>query len=505
MQAKVYSGLFWALVFFIVGYFFIKVHPLYIFDTDDWAFVQDTRNGRAWPVWGIWNPTRVFPEIFMPAISWLSVIFIYPFNADYIESLSIGFGITLSFFIIFLGIMLSKFFENSFKLVRFESLLFSLFFTLFLFYPLYRHSNLYLLRAINVTSVFYYTISALLCSAVVLWLLGKNEKFGEMGHFSQSLLIVAIYLSLNSNLFESIVLFSFSVSVILISLYGEIKHDNCLSFSCLLSSIKKCIHNNLLHIFIIIAYLIVLIYEANGGRASDYSSGVFELDIKSSFNAFIHSLVKTQQGFHILLIANLTGVLIYLYRRRKNKLQALDRLFADVIVKLFVSFVITAVFLILLCSKTGAGYLGRTEVVLSYFFYILALSFCSLVYTYKCVKSHFHPVICLLPLLIILFSSNVVFGGNRYAENSMAQFPVLIGKKISDDLISQIISADNSGKTDIEILVPEFLGPTNDNWPLALYGAQRLSNALYIHRIISRKIIVRFIPEKKMNYKYKID
>ena len=114
-------------------------------------------------------------------------------------------------------------------------------------------------------------------------------------------------------------------------------------------------------------------------------------------------------------------------------------------------------------------------------------------------------MIGVLPLLILLFSSNVVFVGSRYAETSMAQFPVLIGKKISDDLISQIISADNSGKTDIEILVPEFIGPTNDNWPLALYGAQRISNALYNHRIISREIIVRFIPDRKINNKYKID
>lgn len=505
MQSKVYTVFFWTSVFFFIVYFFIKVHPLYIFDTDDWAYIQDSRNGRAWPVWGIWNPTRVFPEIFMPAISWLSVIFIYPFNVDYIESLSIGFGITLSFFIIVLGIMLSNFFENIFKLVRFESLLFSLLFILFLFYPLYRHSNLYLLKAGNVTCIFYYTIPALLCSAVVLWLLGKNEKFGEMGHFSLSLLIVAIYLSLNSNLFESIVLFSFSFSIILISLYTEIKQKNCLSFLGLFSSIKNSVQNNKLHIFLIIAYLIVLIYEANGGRASGYSADVFELDIKSSFNTFIHSLVKTQQGFHILLIANLTGLFIYLYRRKKNKLQPLDRLFSEVLVKLVISFIITTIFLILLCSKTGAGYLGRTDVALSYFFYILALSFCSLVYTYKCVKSHFNPVICLLPLLIILFSSNVVFGGNRYEETSMAQFPVLIGKKISDDLISQIISADNSGETDIEILVPEFIGPTNDNWPLALYGAQRVSDALYNHRIISREISVSFVPDRKINYKYKID
>ena len=82
---------------------------------------------------------------------------------------------------------------------------------------------------------------------------------------------------------------------------------------------------------------------------------------------------------------------------------------------------------------------------------------------------------------------------------------LVIAKNIGDNLVNQIIDADKSGKTEIEIMVPEFLGATNDNWPLALYGAQRLPNALFTHKIIKNKLNVKFIPDRRINKKYKIN
>ena len=52
-------------------------------------------------------------------------------------------------------------------------------------------------------------------------------------------------------------------------------------------------------------------------------------------------------------------------------------------------------------------------------------------------------------------------------------------------------------------MIPKF--STADNWPLALYGAQRLSNALYTHRIIRNQIHVKFIPDSSINQKYNIE
>lgn len=77
--------------------FFIKIHPLYIYDTDDWTYISYSR--PAWPTVKQWNPTKILPEILMPLSAELGVRFIYPFTGDYIGSMAVTFGIVLVVFI----------------------------------------------------------------------------------------------------------------------------------------------------------------------------------------------------------------------------------------------------------------------------------------------------------------------------------------------------------------------------------------------------------------------
>ena len=505
MLSRYSSAIFFSLMFFFLCYFFIKVHPLFVFDTDDWAYIQDTRAGRAWPLWGEWNPTKVFPEVFMPIISWLSVIVVYPFNNDYIEALSFGFGITLSCFVIILGIQFVKFCDVFFKFLRFESLLFCLFFLLFLFYPLYRHRNLYLLQSVDVTCIFNYTIPALLNFTVVLFLISINQsrENGEINYFSLSILIFAVYFSLNSNLFQSIILVSYVLSFIFFSVYDDIRKNKRFSLSLVYKEIRNCIHKSTLYFIIFVYFLIVLVYEANGGRASEYSTGLLELDVKSSIKSFLESIDKLQRPFHFLLSVNIFGVVLYFYKKRQHSLQPIDINYINLLLKLVASFIITISFLIMLCSKTGVYYLTRTDVVLSYVLYILFASLCSVSYIYKSIVVRYHVAFSLLPLFAILLLIRVVLCDTRYAETSMSNSPITVTKKISDDIVSQIISADKSSCSEIEILVPKF--SSSDNMPLALYGSQRIPSALYNHRIISREVRVKFIPDESINSKYKID
>ena len=50
-------------VFLIMLAYFTRLHALVLFDTDDWKYASYSR--QAVPLWKNWNPTRVFPEIFM--------------------------------------------------------------------------------------------------------------------------------------------------------------------------------------------------------------------------------------------------------------------------------------------------------------------------------------------------------------------------------------------------------------------------------------------------------
>lgn len=503
MLSRYYSAVFFLLIFLFIFCFFTKIHPLYVFDTDDWAYIQDSRAGRAWPLWGVWNPTRVFPEIFMPIVSWISVIIVYPCNNDYIEALSLGFGFTLTFFVVVFAIQLAKFFEANFKLSRFESLLFCLFYILFLFYPLFRHRNTYLLRSVDVTCVFYYTIPALLNATVVLLLISvKQFKIKlEQNYFLLSVLICSIYFSLNSNLFQSIILFSYVFTLIIFGVGNEIRKANCFRLFFILKVVINYLKNNKLFFIMVVFYSIVLFFEQSGERASGYSTRLFDLDIKSSINVFFESIDKLQRPFHFLLLTNLFGLFIYFYKKRSCSLQLIDNNYILLLFKLFVSFIITISFLILLCSKTGVSYLQRTDVILSYFIYILLISLCSVIYIYNTLIGRNPFIIALLPLFVILLLFRVVLCDTRYAETSMSNFPIRVTKKISDDIISQIISADSAFSSEIEIHVPKF--SSSDNMPLALYGSQRVASALYNHRLIDREVRVKFIPDISINCKYK--
>lgn len=65
-------------IFAFLFVFFARVHPLMLFDTDDWQYISYSRH--AVPIWGDWNPTRVFPETVMPLAGGGSGISCLPVN-----------------------------------------------------------------------------------------------------------------------------------------------------------------------------------------------------------------------------------------------------------------------------------------------------------------------------------------------------------------------------------------------------------------------------------------
>lgn len=80
--------------FLIVLLFFTVVHPLYIYDMDDWTYVIQTR--KEIPLWKNWNPTRVLPETLMPLTAEIGIRLFMSFDGDYILSMGIAFAIVLS-------------------------------------------------------------------------------------------------------------------------------------------------------------------------------------------------------------------------------------------------------------------------------------------------------------------------------------------------------------------------------------------------------------------------
>lgn len=493
MSIKNYSSVFYFILFCIVFYFFAKVHPLFVFDTDDWLYVQDSRDGQAWPVWELWNPTKIFPEFLMPAVSWLSLIFVYPFSNDYIGSLSIGYAFSLSVFVLSSAIFLHRLLNVIFKSSFFESFLCTVLFVAFLFFPIFKKDTVYLLHAADVTCVFNYTIPALLNISLCFFLLYSDSKALLDGVFKKlSILIFVLYFCLNSNLFQSIILVSFAIASIIISLISNWKKTKTLGVITL-------IKDNYLFAGIVLYWIVVLLYEANGERASEAHSDLFSLSYLDTLSCLWLRIKRLHSFYLFLLLTNLLGGLLYFLRSRKNKVNHEDLNYIRVIKLLFISFVVTLTFVFLLCSKVGASYIARPDVAISYLISLLGMSIISVMYLLKRIK----VLITIFPILVMIVAFYTIFSSVKYSETSYISGPISAAKQIGSDIVDKIVNAADNGLEHIEISIPKF--NDGDNFPLANYGVNRIPKALFFHSIIRKQIDVKFILDPSMNKKYHIN
>ena len=61
---KIITAIFFISIFIILFVFYKVVCPIIPNDTDDWGIMSHFR--EPIPLWKDWNPSRVFPEIFLP-------------------------------------------------------------------------------------------------------------------------------------------------------------------------------------------------------------------------------------------------------------------------------------------------------------------------------------------------------------------------------------------------------------------------------------------------------
>ena len=97
-KEKLMLAIYMILIFSASYIFYTKVEPIMICDTDDWNYISSTR--LAIPLWGNWNPSKVFPETLMGLCGFFAAYVIYPLLGDYIFSLTYVFAFVVSTFIV---------------------------------------------------------------------------------------------------------------------------------------------------------------------------------------------------------------------------------------------------------------------------------------------------------------------------------------------------------------------------------------------------------------------
>jgi hypothetical protein len=159
---------------------------------------------------------------------------------------------------------------------------------------------------------------------------------------------------------------------------------------------------------------------------------------------------------------------------------------------------LTAIYLILLSAVAGTRYISRPDVLFTWLFWLMFIGFLSFGQICVCIPRSMMA----LPLMIYIIAFETIISAKTYSEmNTLGYAPATV-KLIDDFIINQVKEADKAALNNMIIYVPEY--ETTDNWPIAIYGADRITSALYQHGIVSRFIHATIVPDKAVNSELKI-
>lgn len=467
-------SIFLLIIFIFFFVFFYKIHPITIFDTDDWLYTYASR--RAIPLINEWNPTRILPEILMPLVSSLSSMTLFPLVGNYVVSLTIMHSIVVSLCITAYTYCFIKLIEKIFKTNNYLSICISIIFLMlhFLIFRSQYDNNEYMFLATNACCYYYYIIPALLNCSIVMYFLA-NDSFNKSNNIlKKSLIILLCYLAIFSNLFQSIILAAFSFSLLV---FEFIKEKYKFNIKNIITFIKQKIG----YFLILLSWGFSQILEMNGGRAKSLSGdNSFVSNISTTLSNLFNMHNKLNRTFVWIFIISMIVLIIIVIKKKlyKNKY----------IITLSATACIVLIYLILVSAKSGPGYITRPDVLLGLVFFI----FIAISSVFTLLSKKFKIMSTILPLLILIMFFEINTNGKTFKESNILNLSHESCLKIDDIIIKQIKTAVDLEKDEVTLYIPKIESETKDNWPIATYGVDRIANALYKHGVIKRNIKVNY-------------
>lgn len=479
-KEKVLTRLFMGVLFVSFLIFFTRVHPIVLFDTDDWCYAYCHRD--ALPLWGVWNPIRVFPEVFMPLVSLLGRYCFELVFKDYLFSLTFSYALAVSsIFMIMVYHLYIRFKEKTISI-------FLVSFFIICHFWIFRVSaegNDYMFATIDACTYFYYVIPNFLNCILVLWMIKKMDGGRESitpGYIEKSVYVFLVYFCIFSNLWAGIIIASYTGSVLLIDLAVKLKYKK-------FQVIPYC-KRHVTEFIIMTLWSVSQVFELKGGRAKSIMvSGPYLESVKSTLKTLKQTLGNINHGFFFsAAVIVLAGGVVMIRNKRSQSLK--------LIAHMYTSFFIMAAYLVLSCAKAGSWYLGRPDVFYGCFFFgMIVVVYCA----YEIVV-HIPKLQSFIPLFLLIALVNCNTEGKTYRESTIRQISPKICMDISNDIVNQFLNAEENGKREIKIYVPFFDAPSNDNWPLATYANTALSDHVYKMGIVKEKIMVtEIVPSKEKN------
>lgn len=484
----IYRHLLVAFVFLFTFIWFLSVHPLVVYDGDDWAYIGYVRCGL--PLWKDWNPARVFPEVFMPLCGSIAAHIVYPICGDYLFSITLVSAFALSVFVTLyvyaFYMMLRRVFAMDGLTDALMSMLF--FFMHFLLFRSGEHGNTYMLKCLDLTCEYYYIIPLLLNCSLVMFLLGKpNFGMDQKSAVGRGTLYFVLYLAVFSNLPASGILAVYSGSCVLVAFVYNVKH-----LKTFLEYLRK---NGRVHIIILALWLISAVFELNGGRAENMGNNNQLHSLKSTLSALISMGQSINRGV-LIVIGCVFALALVCALLKPDDVQEGVIAFAWQIKTLAVALFAMSIYVVFLCVAVSHEYAYRLDYIYGIVFFALILFF----YAFSFLIMRKPRLAALLPVLVFVFAFSINTTGDTFQENNVSGIPYETCCIVSEDILNQVIQADRAGKETIDLRVP--VHNMNDNWPHSASLETFFIETLIEHGIIKEWIDVTVCPDIQKNIEF---
>lgn len=493
-KEKYLEAVWYCAVFAFFYVWFSRIHPLIIYDADDWTYVAYVR--KATPIWGDWNPAKVFPEVLMPFFSGIILHTLVPLVGDYMTGFTVGHALVVSGFITAYTWCLVTIIRRSFSLQRLSGLLIGTLFLIFHFLVFRSRDfdNGYLFHCEDLNCYYNYLLPALLNAMLLMWMMDRERFDGFLKNSHPVILgmfYLVLYLAIFSNLVTSGILAAYAGSMLLLNLLKVRKNFKLAAY----------IRHNSPWLITLGLWFVSAVFELSGGRASSAGSvSMTQQLLETGYYLKDILLSCCNPLFWVcVFIISVLALLQFLLTKEKAEDEAV---LLQHLVSLLVAGAALGVYMLLLCAMVATSYIYRSEYLFPLFFYGFLITFLGLGYLLKKQPR----IMVLLPLILVFLVSCINTNDRTFKESLMSDYPASVCADISRDILNQYISAEEAGLTEITISVPMHVADpeTEDNWPHTLFLLPRISAALYEQGILSRPIHATFIADPAMNEQYGI-
>ncbi len=468
------------LIFLAMFVFFSQVHPIVLFDGDDWNVISDARVGL--PKWHGWNPIKILPETFFPICGYFAAYVVRPIIGDYLTAFTLTAALIVSIFITAYVCLFVKFIKAIFNFDKFTASIFGMMFLLLHFAIFLKHNtqdNLYLFHTTDADCYFNYVLPNLLNATLVLFVARVDltrKFFDRMTPFAITLFFV-LYLAIFSNVLSSCVLAMY----VFVELMSHVKPKEF--------NLRKFFAANRTLCIFLIFWLISLLFEANGGRAQSMAHDEsYIVLVLYTASTLIQSLLLDNRGLALIIFAIVT--LPFMWRANKDLWRVTK--------KFLLCLPLWTVYIILVTARAEATYALRPDVQFGFFFIVFVIFLTALGFWIK----KFPRAALVLPILCFALFTWIFSGKRTFCPSTFNHVPESVCVQVSQHIMNQIIAADRAGFKEVTITVPK--GDDVDNYPHPLYMGNNISRTLHAHGMISRRLEVKVQPDATLNERFNL-